>query len=449
MFSENEDLWQQHFPTYKFKDKDIVKEEYISSSKLLEAEEKIFLNASNLTLIFATTLGSLVISFKEKISTMFENILSTNSILITMILLVFLFTIITLKYFADRQRSILFATRKVIILRRMLGLNYGNLQLILPNWRIEGADQPFSVKLFPGWFTYVSYPFYILSVISTLVTVILTLTLINTNKYFDEYSLDTIGLISATIIFVFYMYIYRKNLLDIHERPLYLFSKNLSSILNIKLIENFEYTIYRAKLARYEINRLEIELTNLKEILIFIEDKEFLSHSGINLKGFVRGLKRLIMLKRTIGGSSITQQLVRSLFIYDLTKVYRRKVIEILLAFWFNKVITKDEQLEIYLASVRFEKGVFGIMKAMSYFWGKTINTPSKAQSFFLIERVSNIRSSLLSNKIEKTVKSAKENNILKDEDIKELISIYEEAINNNKISASLDDLKLLEQKIL
>lgn len=354
------------------------------------------------------------------------------------------FTSITLKYFADRQKSILFATRKVIILRRMLGITYGTIQLILPKWRIEGADQPLSVKLCPGWSTYVAYPFYILSIISSIVIVILIITL----KPIDTSFINYFTIIMFLILFIFYMYIYRMALLDIHEKSLYIFTKNISKIINLNLVNNFEYVIYRAKLARYETNRQNINLNNLKTILIFIEDKEFKNHIGVSFKGLARGLKSILNGTSKAGGSTITQQIVRTLFIQDLNKTYRRKIIEIMLAIWFNRIISKNDQLEVYLSAVRFEKSVFGITEAMNYFWNELIKEPTNAQSFFLIERVSNIKSKLLINKIVQTVSNAKEKNILFEKDIIELINLYDEAIKNRKIIASTSDIKILKNKL-
>jgi penicillin-binding protein 1A len=393
-----------------------------------------------------------VVSNSEKISNLFKNILSTEFVVYFTAVLIMIFTVITLKYFADRQRSILFATRKVIILRRMLGLTYGSMQLILPNWRIEGADQPLSVKLFPGWFTYVSYPFYILSIISSIVIVVLMLTLKKIHIDFFYYIPITTSyfvLVLFIISFLFYMYVYRMALLDVHERPFYIFVKNISKLLNLKLINNFEYIIYRAKLARYETSRQKINLRNIKTVLVFIEDKEFYEHIGVSFKGLTRGIKSVFKFTSKAGGSTITQQIVRTLFIYDIHKTYRRKIIEILLALWFNKVTSKDEQLEIYLSAVRFEKSVFGITEAMKYFWNKLIIEPTNAESFFLIERVSNIRSRLLVNKIVHTIKNAKAKGILSDNDINQLVELYSTAIKCQKIIAEASDVESMKTQLL
>jgi len=114
-----------------------------------------------------------------------------------------------------------------------------------------------------------------------------------------------------------------------------------------------------------------------------------------------------VKLKRRSGRSTITQQLSGTLFIQDLSKLIRRKSIEIPLALWCNRNFSKDEQLNIYLASVRFEKGVYGVTEAMKHFWGDVRLAPTMAESFFLVERVSNIKSKLLTNRIIQISKEA------------------------------------------
>lgn len=286
---------------------------------------------------------------------------------------------------------------------------------------------------------------------SSIVIVVLMLTLKKINVEFFNYThvtTDYFALILFVLSFLFYMYIYRMALLDINERPFYIFTKNISKLFNLKLVSNFEYIIYRARLARYETSRQKINLENIKKVLVFIEDKEFYEHIGVSSKGLFRGMKSVLTSKSKAGGSTITQQIVRTLFIYDIHKTYRRKSIEILLALWFNKIISKDEQLDIYLSAVRFEKSVFGITEAMKHFWNKLITEPSNAESFFLIERVSNIRSRLLVSRIVQTIKQAKAKNILSDNDINQLVDLYLTAIKNRKIIAEPSDIKTMRMQL-
>lgn len=447
---EIDNVWKQHYPSYHFKERDIALEEYKVVAKTLEAEERVFLNASNITLVAAAALGSLVIGSSEKISNLFGNITPTYVVFSLFIFATVVFSIVTLKYFADRQRSIVFAARKVIVLRRMLGLSYGHIQLVLPNWRIEGADQPFVIKLFSGWHTYVAYPFYILSLISSAVLFFLLAALAK-NHEIHFISIVPTWVVIVIFVFLWYSflaYVYRTSLLDTHERPLYLLTCVIAKILYLSIVENIEYVIYRAKLATYETSRQKIDLINLRKVLVFVEDKDFFKHSGISFKAIARGFLGVLRLKRKSGGSTITQQVARTLFIYDLHKTYRRKIVEIFLALWLDKVLSKSELIDIYLSSVRFEKGVFGVLEGMHWFFGKYVETPSLAEAFFLIERVSNIKSRLLTNKIIQTVKAAQEKGLMCESDIVELIEIYAQAIKNRKINVQSNEFEKMKNML-
>lgn len=440
--------WKQHFPTYDFSERDIALAEYTVAAKALESEERVFLNASNITLVASATLGSLAISSTEKLSSTLESVLPSFAIPLVLLIVVSLFSIISIRYFADRQRAITFASRKVVTLRRMLGLSYGRIQLVLPNWRIEGADQPLSIRLFPGWFTYAAYPFWILLIISSCVCFLLSALLIKSIElpFFAENSALFILLITTLWIAIL-TYFFRSALLDTHETMRLLYSKIIASIISLPIAQNTEYLIYRAKLATYETDRMKVSLTNLTKSLVFIEDRSFYKHSGVSFKAIARGLLSLLKLKRRSGGSTINQQLTRTLFILNLSKTKRRKLIEILLAPWLNTVLSKQEILSVYLSSVRFENRCFGVIAAMKYFFGEVVTDPSPAQAFFLVERVSNIKQSLLTNKIIATALAAKENGVLSQCDLHELATLYQEAISKRTIidhSNRID--KLIEQ---
>ena len=153
-------------------------------------------------------------------------------------------------------------------------------------------------------------------------------------------------------------------------------------------------------------------------------------------------------IKPKSGGSTIVQQLIRTLFIQDLSKTKRRKVIELALAPWITSVFLKEEILDIYISSVRFESRCFGVVEAMNHFWGKPVKNATNAQAFFLIERVSNIRSKLLVNKIIETAKSARDQGIMDESDLKSLIELYIAAVQDNKIIATQADLLRLAEGI-
>jgi len=261
--------WKQHFPTYNFEHRDIALEEYKTAAKALESEERVFLNASNYVVLTTAGLGSLAVGSLNSLIKMTPSI-PPFIIISILISLTGAFAWISLRYFADRQKYIVFAARKVIVLRRMLGLNYGNLQMVLPNWRIEGADEPFAVRLFPGWNTYVAYPLYTIATISAVVMFLLLASLANklsVSQFIVALPL-WFGVAGITILWSgFLAYIYRKALLDTHERVRLLIARNLAKYLKLGVVSNFEYIVYRANLARYEFYRLKVNLLALKRVL--------------------------------------------------------------------------------------------------------------------------------------------------------------------------------------
>jgi penicillin-binding protein 1A len=431
-----ESAWNQHFPTYQFKERDIALEEYKFATKTLEAEERVFLNAANLSVVVGAALGSLALGNLEKLVAAFAPIVPSAATLTLVLLLAYGFGVLSLRYFADRQKAVVFAARKVIVLRRMLGMSYGSLQLVLPNWRIEGADEPFSVRLFPGWHTYVAYPCYAIAGISAAVAFfVLAVLLKHVQPYGAQHLFIDLPLLVgvAAAWFVALSWVYRVALLDTHERPALIVARRLADAIGIRLVGNFEYVIYRATLAKHELHRLGVGLSTMKRVLVHVEDKEFYSHTGISLRGIGRLLLYVVGRRRRSGGSTITQQLVRTLFIVDQSKVIRRKLVEILLARWFNRVFAKTDQLEMYLASVRFEAGVFGLSAAMRHFFGAVKKSTSPAEAFFLIERVSNIRSRVLVEKVDQTLRSAVAAGILTEVDARQVVELYDCAVGAEK----------------
>lgn len=445
----NEDPgWKQHFPTYIFKERDIALEEYKFATKTLEAEERVFLNAANLSVIVGAALGSLALGNMEKLASAFSPVVPGVATLSLILFLVYGFGALSLRYFADRQKAIVFAARKVIVLRRMLGMNYGSLQLVLPNWRVEGADEPFSIRLFPGWGTYATYPCYAISGISSAVAFFLLATL---SKQMEKdgatyVCVEICSLIIIAILwFVSLAFIYRLALLDTHERFALLFARKVAKVLRVSLIGNFEYIIYRSTLAKHEMHRLGINISSTKKVLVHVEDKEFYAHRGVSLRGIGRIVMYVLGLGRRSGGSTITQQLVRTLFIVDQTKLVRRKIVEIILARWFDRAFSKSDQLEMYLSSVRFENGVFGLPAAMRHFFGAVKKSPSPAEAFFLIERVSNIRSGLLIKKIDQTLHAAINAGVLTTADAQQAVRLYRTAVREGKIVSSSENGRLMK----
>ena len=95
-------------------------------------------------------------------------------------------------------------------------------------------------------------------------------------------------------------------------------------------------------------------------------------------------------------------QLSRSLFIPSNQNKYRRKITEILLSLWLNKQFNKDEILKLYISSVRYERGILGLSNAIKYFFGELKEKQlTNEECFFLVERLSNITSTINWQRIE------------------------------------------------
>ncbi len=95
--------------------------------------------------------------------------------------------------------------------------------------------------------------------------------------------------------------------------------------------------------------------------VIDTEDRRFYSHFGIDLIGMGRALVADIMAGHVVeGGSTITQQLAKNLFLTP-ARTIRRKVQEVLLALWLEQRFTKDQILTLYLNRVYLGAGAFGV----------------------------------------------------------------------------------------
>ena len=129
------------------------------------------------------------------------------------------------------------------------------------------------------------------------------------------------------------------------------------------------YEIYR------DVQRTAINLVDLPpyvaQATIAIEDKNFYNHRGISVfSGIIRALKDTIATNELQGGSTITQQLVKtSLLTSDRT--IERKIKEAFLALWAEQIYTKDQIMGMYLNQVPYGGSAYGIEEASKIYFGK------------------------------------------------------------------------------
>jgi penicillin-binding protein 1A len=110
----------------------------------------------------------------------------------------------------------------------------------------------------------------------------------------------------------------------------------------------------------------------LPEAVIATEDRRFYQHFGLDLIGLTRAAVTDVRAGRIVqGGSTITQQLAKNLFLTP-ERTAARKIQETLLSLWLERKFTKDQLLEIYLNRVYLGAGTYGVDAAAHRYFGKS-----------------------------------------------------------------------------
>jgi len=133
------------------------------------------------------------------------------------------------------------------------------------------------------------------------------------------------------------------------------------------------------------------EVMSLKELppyvpqaFIAIEDRRFYEHFGVDPWGIARALVANILHRGVSqGGSTITQQLAKNLFLTQERTIYR-KLQEVLLALWLERKFSKTRILELYLNRVYFGAGAYGIEQASQRYFGKSARHMTLAEAAML-----------------------------------------------------------------
>ncbi|HXW72122.1 MAG TPA: PBP1A family penicillin-binding protein [Methylocella sp.] len=108
----------------------------------------------------------------------------------------------------------------------------------------------------------------------------------------------------------------------------------------------------------------------LPKAFIAIEDRRFYSHFGIDPLGITRALFRNLTGHGTVqGGSTLTQQLAKNLFLTQ-ERTFSRKIQEAILALWLEHKYSKNQILELYLNRVYFGSGAYGVEAAAQKYFG-------------------------------------------------------------------------------
>ena len=188
------------------------------------------------------------------------------------------------------------------------------------------------------------------------------------------YSLTLFGLIAGFIGAGFIYFHYSKDLPDVRELKNY----HPSTITQI-------YSSGDEKIAEFYIEkRIMIPLEDiplaLKQAALAVEDSNFYYHFGIDPKAIFRAFITNLKAGRVVeGGSTITQQLSKTLFL-SRERTLTRKIKEAILAIRLELVFTKDEILEMYLNQIYYGHGSYGVEAASRTYFGKGVAEISIAE---------------------------------------------------------------------
>jgi penicillin-binding protein 1C len=216
--------------------------------------------------------------------------------------------------------------------------------------------------------------------------------------------------------------------------------------------------LYKVGFRRSWVNFEDIPENVIKATLI-AEDQDFYSHHGISFKGILRSIYLNIKTKSLeYGGSTITQQLARNLFLTK-EKTLLRKINEIILALKLERKYSKNEILTYYLNSIYYGEGNIGIRAAADYYFDKKLKDLTLSEAVILasipkapalyapvskenIERLKKRRDYLLSRLKEEGWIDEKEYNLALNEEIKIVKTKYAGMIAPHFVIEVLNELK-------
>jgi penicillin-binding protein 1A len=161
--------------------------------------------------------------------------------------------------------------------------------------------------------------------------------------------------------------------------------KTISLEQNSRLLDSNGHVIYEFKgnQSRIPLSYKQIPLF-IRQAFIATEDQNFLQHHGIDGKAIARAFIENSS-EGTIaqGGSTITQQLARNLFLTQ-TRSYDRKLKELLISYRIEQQLKKEQILELYINAIYFQNGIYGIEQASQFYFNKPASQLTLGESALL-----------------------------------------------------------------
>lgn len=121
----------------------------------------------------------------------------------------------------------------------------------------------------------------------------------------------------------------------------------------------------------------------MRDATVAIEDKNFYTHPGIDIRGVLRAIFVNTFTGSKTGGSTITQQFIKNAILTS-EKTYTRKIKEAVLAFEIERKLSKDQILQLYLNEIPYGSTAYGVESAARYYFAKPANKLTLAESAVL-----------------------------------------------------------------
>ncbi len=123
---------------------------------------------------------------------------------------------------------------------------------------------------------------------------------------------------------------------------------------------------------------------HFKRAVVTAEDGKFLQHHGFDWDGILHAVQRNGEKGEVVaGGSTISQQLSKNLFLYN-KRSYIRKAQEAVATWMMERMWSKKRILEVYMKSVEFGKGIYGVEAASRHYYGKSAKNLTRDQAIRL-----------------------------------------------------------------
>ncbi len=121
----------------------------------------------------------------------------------------------------------------------------------------------------------------------------------------------------------------------------------------------------------------------MKEAVLAAEDARFYQHGGVDYKGVARAALANLRDARSEGASTITMQVARNFYL-STEKTFTRKIYELLLALKVERLLSKDQILELYMNQIYLGQRAYGFGSAAEIYFGKSLNELSVAEAAML-----------------------------------------------------------------